>query len=268
MLVVLVAVAVPRPGSDIRRRRCRRRLVRRGWWRRRRRWRGRRRGRNWWRRRWRRGRRWGRGWWRRGRRRRRRWWRWWWRWRRRRSATRRRRARLTVGAAPERRLPPGSQPLCLRAAAAQHDRSAGAGSPGGMDGDPRRRPLSVRGSPGQLNGRFHRRLWGGLDHPTVRFERGTPEITRARSRGYEREREKQTSHRHSVSIATKGDGSSGRAALPGHADPVLALAFRAIEGVVRKPQQILTRIALAVLGHAEAGCRAERVPFHRGNGPP
>jgi hypothetical protein len=89
---------------------------------------------------------------------------------------RRRRAHLTVGGAPGSRLPPDSQ---LRAAAAEHDRSAGSGSPGGMNNDPRRRPLSVRGSLGQLYGRLHRRLWGGLDHPSSRLECGTPEVTGA-----------------------------------------------------------------------------------------
>jgi hypothetical protein len=166
VLVVLVAVAVPGPRSDIRRRRRRRRLVRRGrrWWSWRRRrwwWRSGRRG---WRRRWRR-----RWWWRRRRRRRRRWW------RRRRSATRRRRAHLTVDRAPDSHLPADSRPLCLRAAAV-HDRSAGPGSPGRMNDDPRRRSLSVRRSLGQLYGRFHRRLWGGLDDPSVRLECGTPEV--------------------------------------------------------------------------------------------
>ena len=65
--------------------------------------------------------------------------------------------------------PPGpGQPAAAPAsAAAERDRSAGAGSPGRMHNDARRRPLSVRGSLGQLNGRFHRRLWGGLDHPSV-----------------------------------------------------------------------------------------------------
>ena len=67
-----------------------------------------------------------------------------------------------------------SQPLCLRAAAAEHDRSAGL--PGRMHNDPRWRPLSVRGGLGQLYGRLHRRLWGGLDHPSVRLECGTPEV--------------------------------------------------------------------------------------------